>query len=483
MCDGKFHLRSIAFLTLLTVLSFVFSACSNPDKTIEQRFTQAQEKLDEGLTEEAVTILEDLYERWPERLDVVEFLAFAHSRNNNPAAAADAFMLAYEQAPERGDLLLFAAQARTDAGDLAKAARHYRLYIADNFDDFSGWQALARLENDRGLHRDAIDAYLNVYRIRPSGMTAAELGDLFLRLNNTAQAHHWFKASLEHSGEARPIALLGLLRISLEEENWDRAEELVQRLDRDHPGALDASELAMVRGELLRWRESVAELERLRLAQAAESERREAEARAREEEERLAQEKAEAEAAEAARLAALEQDEEETEAGVESLPLADEMVTSLDPFAELVAKADRFVEDGRFGSAARTYWRALSYDDSQAEIWFKLSRAHSKASAWNDAELTVLEALRRQPEREVYHLHYLNVIKETQPVRTYLRELERVQQQFPNNAEVVLALANTYARSQHSHPEAVRYYRLFLQLAPQDGRRPQVEQSIRRLTL
>src|SRR5690606_35277819 len=120
--------------------------------------------------------------------------------------------------------------------------------------------------------------------------------------------HHWFSTALDSDGDPPAKAFLGLLRISMEEENWDRAQEIIEALDEAHPGALEVSELAETREELRRWRESIEELERLRQEQAEAAARREAERLEREEEERLARER-EAEEIEQARLAAIAEEE------------------------------------------------------------------------------------------------------------------------------------------------------------------------------
>src|SRR5690625_5263479 len=480
--NGRTHLRSFALLLLLTVLSFVLQGCSTPEERIDKQTAQAQALMDADQPDAAVALLEELRAEWPENPDIVEFLAFAHARNNNPSASADAFVAASRLDPSRSELLLYAAQAREQTGELAQAAEHYRLYITEHFDDSSAWRTLAQLESRRGNHQDAIDAFLNVYRIDPSGDTAVALGNLFLETQNTIQAYHWFDTARgKHQKEAGAGALLGLLQIAMEEENWERAEELTRLLDTEHEGELDASELSMVRGELERWKEEITERKRIEEEQIALAERLEAERKKRaEEEERLALEEAKAreEAEKAKRLA--EEAESNPPVPEEIEEIIEEPIR--DPYQELLAEAANFEKNGRFGSAARTYWRALSYDDSDALVWFDLSHALYRAETWNDAELTALEALRRDPDNERYHLHYLNVIRRTHPVRSYLRELERVHEKFPRNPQVVLALAETYAHSQHSHPIAVRYYQLFLRLAPEDSRRAEVEQAIRKLS-
>jgi tetratricopeptide (TPR) repeat protein len=204
MSDGKFHLRSIGFL--LTAFLLIISGCTNPDRVVERRLTQAQESLEAGQTDEAIRIATQLHQTYPGRLDVVEFLAFTHARNNNPRQAADFFAEGHRLSPDRADFLLFAAQALEGAGELDEAAAHYRLYIVERFSDASGWQALAQIEERRGRHRDAIDAYLQLFRVRPTDATAVAIGDLFLRLNNIPQAHHWYRTALETRGDATPRA-------------------------------------------------------------------------------------------------------------------------------------------------------------------------------------------------------------------------------------------------------------------------------------
>lgn len=491
MFDGKVHLQSIGLLSLVTVFLITAPGCTNPEKRVEQKLAEAEQKFAANEPAEAFATLEELHRNFPERLDIIETLAFAYARNGQPAEAADAFVKAAALDPVNGDYLMLAAQARETAGDPDRAAGHYRVHLTDHFDDDAAWNALAELEKKRGLHQNAIDAYLHVYRIRPTAATATRIGDLFFELRNLAQAHHWFTAALEQPGQPLPETLTGLLRIHMEEGDWERSQELVERLERDYPETFVSPEFAEIRTGLARWRESLEELERLRRERAELAARREAERLAREEAERIEREEAEAAAiaaAEAERQAELERraaEEAAAEAnGEEPEEIAEEETVedAAAAFARLTAEADRLFEARRYRTAAQTYWRALTHNPESAETWFDVSRAQFLGESWNDAELTALEALRREPENEAFHLHYLNVIQQTQPVRAYLRELERVHQQFPANADVVLALANTYARSLYSHQEAVRYYHRFLRLAPDDARTAEVRESIRRLT-
>lgn len=484
MSDGKFHLRSIGWLPLLAVVLFLFPGCSNPDKTVEKTLITAQAQLDAGEPQEAIRILEKLNQDFPDRLNVVEFLAFTYASNKNPAEAAAYFLAATQLAPRRSDLHLFAAQALESTNDLEGAATQYRLFIVDNFTDFAGWQALARIEQRRGNNREAIDAFLNVYRIRPSDETAVAIGDLYLQLNNTVQAHRWYDTALSKNGKAAPAALLGLLKISLEEENRDRAQELTDELDESFPGYLDSSELASVRGEFDRWRNAQEEEQRIQEEKLAESKRQEAEEKTAEEETRLARLQEEEEAMQREREALAAQAQAETPEPTVEEPTEPEPPSKPEPnpYRELLEKARRTADGGRSADAASFYWQALAYDDTDAQVWFELSRVQYRREAFSDAELTALEALRRNPQQENYHLHYLNVIKETQPVRTYLRELERTHEMFYSNPEIALALANTYIRGHHSQAEAIRYYRLFIQLAPADPRRDEAEKTLRKLT-
>gem|GEM_PF-6292090 len=474
-------------MPLLAALLLLFvPACTNHEKTVERKFGQAQEKLEAGQTDEAIRILEELNHAYPDRLDVVELLAFTHARNNNPLKAARYFVEAARLAPERDDLLLFAAQAFDEAGEQDQAANQYRLYIVDNFNDASGWLALARIEERRKRHLDAIESYRNVHRIRASDDVAVAIGNLFFQLNNIAQAHHWYRTALETPGDAAPDAYLGLIRISLDEENWDKTQQLFGQLDTRFPGRVDSPELAEARAELVRWREAQKELERARLAQAAEAERREKERAAREEEERLARIRAEEEEAaaraEKERLAALAPAPIEESAPEPEAEPEPEGPSPSQLFQEFLAEARARAGAGDRSGAIAQFWQALTIDDSKANVWHELSRVQLRQGNFRDAELTALEALRREPNRESYHLHFLSVIRETHPVRSYLRELERAQDMFPANPEIALALANTYAQSHHSHAEAVRHYRQFIQLAPHDPRRPEVEKSLRNLS-
>ncbi len=455
----------------------LFAGCTDPDKVFEEKFEEANQKITAGEVSSGLALLETLRGERPDDPRVLEALGFAFAEAGRHAEAAEAFTAAAGADPRRPDLPLFAARSHEEAGNLEAAADQYRQYVVGRFDDVTGWQALGRVERARGHHRAATDAFLQVHRLRPSADTAVTLGELFLQLGNLAQAGQWFRQARELDPPGPAEAWLGLLIIDLEEDDRESALARMDEIEERFPGRLDEPPYAQARDEFREWRAAGEERARLAAERAAEAERREAERLAMEEEEalRLETERLAEEEARRAREEALALLEREMEEATRE-PTVEERV------AAKLQRARQFQRARAWDDALREYWEAISLDADRASLWYELSRVLLQAGRSSEAESTALEAIRRNPSREDYHLHYLNAARETQPMRVYLSELERVLAMFPSSYEITLELARAYNHGAFSQSNALRYYRRFLQIAPPtDPRREEVTRQVRRL--
>mgnify|MGYP002633087545 FL=1 len=121
------------------------------------------------------------------------------------------------------------------------------------------WIELGQHLQTQNKTQAALDAYLkgvNPDQVTPPANTASAIGQLFIALENMPQAERWLTIAAETDSPDALTALFGLLEIKLRNKNWEGAEETLARLDKQFPGAVDASEWASARTELANWRKA-----------------------------------------------------------------------------------------------------------------------------------------------------------------------------------------------------------------------------------
>ena len=73
-----------------------------------------------------------------------------------------------------------------------------------------------------------------------------------------------------------------------------------------------------------------------------------------------------------------------------------------------------------------------------------LLTVHFQLGETNQAEMTILEAIRHQPLDLDMRMDYLRIARETLPSKRYLQELEKVRDIFPDSTEILWELARRY---------------------------------------
>ena len=444
--------KKTALLFLLTSFLLLLS-CKSRETIMAEVIAKANENLSEGKLDQAIGLLEALNSRYDGETEIKEALAFAYAERNDYQRSAQIFSEIAGSDQNKVHFLLNAASILESAGKLEAAAAKYVEFLEHDSESARVWRTLGRISNKLNNPREAIESYLESYRIEPTGKSAVQLGGLFAELANMPQSESWYQTAIELADGSEVDAYLGLLSIALKQNNPESAERIVEHLDQAHPGELDVSNLASVRSDLARWR--LEEQERLarELREKAEAARRAAAARR-----------------EAERLKAEADEAQEPEPEPEN------------PLSHL-ANARRLKSEGRFDEAIAEYWEAIKLNDASGSVWSELSSTYLQAGQESWAEVTALEAIRREPLNSHFNLQYLTAVRRTKDRFAYLEELKKAKKKLRDSPEVTLALARAYRDISGGARDAATFYREFLILAPNHPDREMVEAELTSLSV
>lgn len=487
--------------TLLIALGFILG-CGKKEPTQQEVLAGANARASAGDHAAAATTLENYLATHPGAFEVVEALAFTYAEANDPAMSAFYFRRAAEIDPSQPEYLLYAARALEQSGDSAGAADSYRKYLTARPGDAGVYRQLAEINLVQGNRSAAIDAYLQANRHEPGGDTQNAIARLYLQGGNQAQAQTWFASAAQGDPVAREAALLGLLEISLRAERYADAEELVLTIDREFPGAIEASPLGQARQQLAAWREAqddaAAALAAITdVSSSPVSPSLTTPAGQDEDNETPSSETVSTAPAPGPSPAASEPITEQGPTGQPPPPDKDQLVAEVEAefdqpmelfpdsgqttgsggaasassrtgeYQGLVQQARNLAAVGDHENAIRNFQRALARENSDPEVWRELSESQFQAGQYSRAPASASEAVRRAPDDPGFLLQYLRVAQRTLPQERIVRELEAARSRFPRSGAVALALARAY-ESQGSRGYAGRMYREFLRLAPPD---------------
>lgn len=509
-----------SLLGFLLIAAFI-SGCGGPQKKISKTLERASEARQEGDVNQAVQLLSNLNESFPGDPDILEALGMAYQAEPDPFAAAIALQQAVEADPTRTYLLKSVAENYAAVGDYSSARTAYERYLVDFPTDGEATMALADIYREANQVESAVDSYLRGYELleRPlRGEEAVVLGDLFFQLGNYPRAENFYQVALESGDLSELPALFGLLKINIANSNWSVAERVVERLDQEYPGALDASELYTVREDIADWKEArrrfQEEQEANRLANRENVENRlstqlsqpgERPTRPNtqptlppEEEETQETEPETNQQAPNTDPSREASPEEETREQVPTGKLAileDPSETTLEIFQEEelpptpprsgpyvdIDKARELRRNGVYSEAVRLLWRVLGNNPSIPEAWHELSLAYFANNEAAAAETASLEAMRLDPRNPQYVLHHLEVIRKSRGRSVIIRELRLAQERFPDNPEILFELALGYEEVASDSRSAAYLYNRFLDDYPNHPLASEVRTKLRRL--
>lgn len=150
---------------------------------------------------------------------------------------------------------------------------------------------------------------------------------------------------------------------------------------------------------------------------------------------------------------------------------------------DFFAEGQKLKTQGKYDDAIQEYWQAVALDDTPSHFWNELSETYMLNTQFEEAEMTALEALRRDPSNIQYALTYLRAAHKTKPTDVFLTELTKAEQRFPKSPEITLALARTYDGDpvQYNPRKAIGYYSKFIREFPHHPKKAEAEVALQRL--
>ncbi|MGJ8653523.1 MAG: tetratricopeptide repeat protein [Opitutaceae bacterium] len=254
MLKAKYkHLLFI--LTSLTLLGMI--GCSGPEEKKNVLINDAAELRASGQNEDALAILEELATEFPNDPEILRQIGHIFDEQGDATMAAFFLEQAHQLNPDDVELLYQTYLALEAADQPANGLLEQLSTKAPEAMSPDLWIRLGESRATENRTQPALDAYLkgvNPEEKKPSAETANAIGQLFIQVDNLAQAERWFKIAADNDSPDALTALFGLLEIKLRQEDWEASEAIIARLDTQFPGAIDASEWATARAELDGWR-------------------------------------------------------------------------------------------------------------------------------------------------------------------------------------------------------------------------------------
>lgn len=252
----KANLNRALISTFLLTLAFL-TGCSTPEEKKSARIDEAIQLSEAGEYGGAIEILDALATQYPNDLEILSALGRVYSTERDYTMAAFYLEQAHLQAPDDIELLFQAYQSLRAAD---QPAEHLLEKMAEKAPEAMNAQLWARLGRNRQAANElqpALDAYLKSVDSEPaSPETSAAIGQLYKKVGNLAQAEAWLERAADSDDPNALTALFGLLEIKLREKDWPGAETTLAQLDKQFPGAVEASQWDQARQELKRWREA-----------------------------------------------------------------------------------------------------------------------------------------------------------------------------------------------------------------------------------
>ncbi len=252
----KATLQSV-FSILVSLTVIFLSGCTDPAAARAKQLKEAAELHASGEDDAALKILEALAQESPDDADILSQIGSVYEAKGDTTMASFYFEQAHQKKPDDVDLLYKTYLAQSAAGEPSGDLLETLSVKAPEAMTAPLWVQLGNYYSQTNQTQAALDAYLkgvNPDIEAPAPEISASIGNLFLKLDNKAQAERWFNLAADNDDPNALTALLGLLEIKLANKDWTGAEATIARLDKQFPGSVDASEWANARTELQRWR-------------------------------------------------------------------------------------------------------------------------------------------------------------------------------------------------------------------------------------
>ena len=438
-----------------------------------------------GKTDDAIELLRSLATEFPDSSEVLVQLGRSLVDAKEFALAAFRFEQAVSLGASR-EVMRESAEAHFQAGDIDSSIANFTVYLSEPVDDPQAHLSFARLLAQKGRDTDALNAFSQASD-EALAQDCLLMGALFTKKKLFQQAKHWFRESSRRSAPGvEPAPLLGLLQVAYLEKNDAEAETLILALEKSNPGSVEASVFAEKSADLLRKR---------RLADFI---ARGVDARGKSTTELASALFAGAVSSSPSRRAVVssgpklptnrppllvpEDDDEEKSAPPPALTLAERprnfslAEAFASPLGEIGSPAgatdskinesrDEYL-NGNYTTALLLARDALKEEASNADAWQLCSQAHFQLGEIDEAEMTILEAIRHAPLHLEMRMDYLRIARETLPGKRYLFELEKARELFPESTEILWELARRYEIVEKMPVTAAVLYRKIVEISP-----------------
>lgn len=437
----------------------------------------------EGDTRGAIATLEEMLETQPKNTKILEALAFTYLDAKDPRLAAFYFEQILQINPSMMEHRIFAAQAYADANDWNEAIRNYSLYLDRFPNDKSTWLALAAAHETKKNYSQAVESFLKAHSLsgtQPNAKSCIKISQLYHGNGNHDKVKEWlYKAlKLEPSNQD---ALKALLKIEIKNQNYPLADKLLKTLEKQTTNPVDAHFLTAAKEKIEKWKAQVASSNAIEEAKAL-AKAQEAQAN----EDPLFAENLAAPTLDApdepSEPNPFEKEQESLIVDVEELkeqeikdlkkeepapiPIEKKVATKENKKIDHFMFAQNAISSNNYPEAIKHYWNAVMDDPKPAPYWSALSTALLKTGDLANAEMTILEAIRRKPDSVPYQLAYLKIIEKGGSKSRWMDELENSYKKFPYDPDIVLSYAKALDHVEHNKNMAASIYKKFLEIAP-----------------
>jgi tetratricopeptide (TPR) repeat protein len=251
----KANFKSAFFITLLSTL-ILLAGCSSPEEKKAAQIKEAHHLAEGGDSAQALELLETLSAQYPNDIEILNSIGQIYAAEGDTSMAAFFLEQAYLQAPDDIERLFQAYQsleaAKQPAGHLLETLSTQ----APEAMTPDLWIRLGQIRHAENKLQASLDAYLkgvDPEKAKPSSEVAASIGQLFVKVGNLPQAEAWLEMAADSDDPNALTALFGLLEINLRQEDWAGAEAIIAQLDKQFPGAVEASQWQQARKDLVRW--------------------------------------------------------------------------------------------------------------------------------------------------------------------------------------------------------------------------------------
>ena len=236
---------------------------------------------------------------------------------------------------------------------------------------------------------------------------------------------------MQEGVQAEP--LMGILRIKLLNQENEKAESLILAIEKNYPGTLSETDLDKEAANLLRKRRlsefirggissselSISELAAFLNNPPKPKNDQSVIALSKIPPATLLKESTEEE------IISTDEQPQNSLASAFSLPLESESIS----FNPLEKSRQAFL-DRKYLDSLQFARSAIKDDPTNAEAWKLCAQAHFQLGETKEAEMTILEALRHDPNNLTIRMDYLRVARETLEPKRYLDELEKARENF-----------------------------------------------------